>query len=58
MIIGIDIDDTLNNEYQFMIDYGTMYCNKLGKFRLENIINFRSKNNFSIAKFSIKWSFE
>lgn len=26
MIIGIDIDDTLNNEYQFMIDYGTKYC--------------------------------
>lgn len=47
MIIGIDIDDTLNNEYQFMIDYGTMYCNKLGKFKLEKIDTIESHYMFN-----------
>lgn len=46
MIIGIDIDDTLNNEYQFMIDFGTMYCNKIGKYSLKNIDTIESHYMF------------
>lgn len=46
MIIGIDVDDTLNNEYSFMVDYGTMYCNKIGKFKLENIDTIDSTQMF------------
>lgn len=30
MIIGIDIDDCLNNEYSFMIDYGSKYSFQIG----------------------------
>ena len=37
MRIGIDIDGVLNSQYNFCIDYGTKFCNKLGKYRLENI---------------------
>ena len=37
MRIGIDIDGVLNSQYNFCIDYGTKFCNELGKYRLENI---------------------
>ena len=37
MRIGIDIDGVLNSQYNFCIDYGTKFCNELGKFKLENI---------------------
>ena len=37
MIIGVDIDDTLTSEHDFVIHYGTMYCNKLGKYNLKRI---------------------
>lgn len=37
MIIGVDIDDTLTIEHSLVIDYGTMYCNKLGKYHLKTI---------------------
>lgn len=37
MKIGIDIDGVLNSQYNFCIDYGTKYCNELGKFKLENV---------------------
>ena len=37
MRIGIDIDVVLNSQYNFCIDYGTKFCNELGKYRLENI---------------------
>ena len=37
MRIGIDIDGVLNSQYKFCIDYGTKFCNELGKYKLENI---------------------
>ena len=37
MRIGIDIDGVLNSQYNFCIDYGTKFCNELGKYKLENI---------------------
>lgn len=37
MIIGIDIDDTLTTEHEFVINYGTMYCHKLRKYSLKKI---------------------
>ncbi len=37
MKIGIDIDGVLNSQYNFCIDYGTKFCNELGKYKLENI---------------------
>lgn len=37
MIIGIDIDGVLNSQYNFCIDYGSKFCNELGKYKLENI---------------------
>ncbi len=37
MRIGIDIDGVLNSQYNFCIDYGTKFCNELGKYHLENI---------------------
>ncbi len=36
MNIGIDIDGVLNSQYNFCIDYGTKFCNELGKYKLEN----------------------
>ena len=36
MKIGIDIDGVLNSQYNFCIDYGTKFCNELGKYKLEN----------------------
>lgn len=46
MKIGIDIDDTLNNEYQFMIDFGSMWCAKLGKYKLEKIDTIHATEMF------------
>ena len=37
MKIGIDIDGVLNSQYNFCIDYGTKFCDELGKYKLENI---------------------
>lgn len=37
MKIGIDIDGVLNSQYNFCIDYGTKFCNELGKYKLERI---------------------
>lgn len=37
MRIGIDIDGVLNSQYNFCIDYGTKFCNEIGKFKLENV---------------------
>lgn len=37
MRIGIDIDGVLNSQYDFCIDYGTKFCNELGKYKLENV---------------------
>ena len=37
MKIGIDIDGVLNSQYNFCLDYGTKFCNELGKYKLENI---------------------
>lgn len=37
MRIGIDIDGVLNSQYNFCIDYGTKFCNEIGKFKIENI---------------------
>ena len=36
MKIGIDIDGVLNSQYDFCIEYGTRYCNEMGKYKLEN----------------------
>ena len=36
MKIGIDIDGVLNSQYNFCIDYGTKFCNEIGKYKLEN----------------------
>ncbi len=33
MRIGIDIDGVLNSQYNFCIEYGTKFCNELGKFK-------------------------
>ena len=32
MKIGIDIDGVLNSQYNFCIDYGTKFCNEIGKY--------------------------
>jgi len=37
MKIGIDIDGVLNSQYNFCIDYGTKFCNEIGKYKLENV---------------------
>ncbi len=37
MRIGIDIDGVLNSQYNFCIEYGTKFCNELGKYKLENL---------------------
>lgn len=37
MRIGVDIDGVLNSQYNFCIDYGTKFCNELGKYKLENV---------------------
>ena len=37
MRIGIDIDGVLNSQYNFCIEYGTKFCNELGKYRIENL---------------------
>ena len=37
MKIGIDIDGVLNSQYDFCIEYGTKFCNEIGKYKLENL---------------------
>ena len=37
MKIGIDIDGVLNSQYNFCLDYGTKFCNEIGKYKLENV---------------------
>lgn len=37
MKIGIDIDGVLNSQYNFCIDYGTKFCQELGKYNLQNV---------------------
>lgn len=36
MKIGIDIDGVLNSQYNFCIDYGTKFCEEIGKYSLVN----------------------
>lgn len=36
MKIGIDIDGVLNSQYNFCIDYGTKFCQEIGKYNLVN----------------------
>lgn len=33
MRIGIDIDEVLNSQYNFCIEYGTKFCNEIGKYK-------------------------
>ena len=47
MIIGVDIDGVLNSQYNFCINYGTKFCQELGKYKLENI-NVIDTNDFFI----------
>lgn len=47
MRIGIDIDGVLNSHYEFCIDYGTKFCDELGKFKLENINVIDTTDMFS-----------
>ena len=46
MRIGIDIDGVLNSQYNFCIDYGTKFCNELGKYKLENVNVIDTTNMF------------
>ncbi len=36
MKIGIDIDGVLNDMHRFIIEYGTKFCNELGKYKIED----------------------
>ena len=46
MRIGIDIDGVLNSQYNFCIDYGTKFCNELGKYSLKNIDVINTEDMF------------
>ncbi len=46
MKIGIDIDEVLNSQYNFCIDYGTKFCNELGQYKLENLNVFDTTDMF------------
>ena len=37
MLKFLDIDGVLNSQYNFCIDYGTKFCNEIGKYKLENV---------------------
>lgn len=46
MKIGIDIDGVLNSHYNFIVDYGTKFCNEIGKYKLEDINSFNTTEMF------------
>ena len=37
MNIGIDIDGVLSDNHNFCLEYGSKYCNEIGKYKIEDI---------------------